>query len=244
MSEELKINGVRLIESDKASLDLQPEFVSIVGKHAFVTIQESNAIAVVDLAEAKVTELKPIGFIDRSRKGFAIDASNKDGGINIRNYPFLYGMPQPDTIVSYTAGNGKTYLIIANEGDALESEEARAADITNPEKLNRTAVPGLKKLVEDEKLLGRLKFSTVEGYDAETNTQYEIYHFGSRSFSIMSLDGDIVFDSGEWLARIMEKHFPKIFNANGFDDEDLKKSQADLMDNRYVSSNSISFYYG
>ena len=213
-------------------MDFQPEFVSIIGNHAFVTIQETNAIAVVDLSEAQITEIKPIGFIDRSIPGFALDASNKDDMINIRNYPFLYGMPQPDTIVPFVAGDGKEYLIIANEGDALESEEARCKDITDEEKLNRTAVPGMKDLIENEALLGRLKFSTVEGYDAETNTQKEIYHYGSRSFSIMGMDGTIVFDSGEWLARIMEKHFPKIFNANGFDDEDLSKSQADLFDNR------------
>lgn len=229
---ELAENGVPLIESKNASLDLQPEFVSILGSTAFITVQEANAIAVVDLAEAKITELKPIGFIDRSKKRFALDASNKDDGINIRNYPYLFGMPQPDMIVPYTAADGKQYLVIANEGDALESEEYRAGDITDPEELNRTAIAGLKELIEDKALLGRIKFSSVEGYDASTNTQHSVYHYGSRSFSIMSMDGTIVFDSGEWFARIMETHFPEIFNANGFDDEDLEASQADLMDNR------------
>lgn len=89
----LKSNGVRLIESDVPNVDLEPEYITIVGKHAFVTIQEANTIAVVDIFEAKVTELKPIGFIDRSRPGFALDASDKDDEINIRNCPFLFGIP-------------------------------------------------------------------------------------------------------------------------------------------------------
>lgn len=230
-------NGVRLVESNVPSVDLEPEFVTIDGKNAFITLQEANAIAVVDLYEGKITELKPIGFIDRSRPGFALDASNKDDGIRIKNYPFLYGMPQPDTITTYVAADGKTYLVFANEGDAKDdTEEARGGDITDPEELNRIAIPGLKELVEDKAALGRLKFSTIMGYNASTNTQEKMFHFGSRSFSIMAMDGTIVFDSGEWFARIQEKHFPAIFNANVFDYEDLSASQADQFDDRYVTA--------
>lgn len=199
---------------DRASLDLEPELVSIVGSFAYMTVHEANAIAEVDLAEAKITELKPLGFSDRSRTGFALDSSDKDGRINSRNYPNLFGMPQPDTIVPYKARDGKMYLVMANEGDAFESEEARAEDITDPNELGREESPDLSVFLNNQELLGRLKITTVDGYDAASNTQKRLYHFGSRSFSIMSLDGDGVFDSGEWFARIMEKHFPAIFNAN------------------------------
>ena len=233
ISHILEMNGIRLIESKTPSLDLEPEYVSISGKNAFVTLQGANAISVVDLYEARVTELKPIGFIDRSKPGFALDASNEDGGINIKNYPKLYGMPQPDTIVTYMAADGEVYLVIANEGDSKDdAEEARGGDITDPEELGRNVAPELKMLVEDEAALGRLKFSTIMGYNVTTNTQEKMFHFGSRSFSIMALNGTIVFDSGEWFARIQEKHFPEIFNANGFDDEDLSASQADQFDDR------------
>ena len=234
IADVLKMNGVRLVESNVPSVDLEPEFVAFKGKNAFLVLQEANAIAVVDLYEAKITELKPIGFIDRSLPGFALDASDKDDGINIRNYPGLYGIPQPDTIVSYTAADGKTYLVFSNEGDAKDSEEVRGADVIDPKELNRKVAPELKPLIEDETKLGRIKISSVDGYNAATNTQEKLFHFGSRSFSIMAMDGSIVFDSGEWFARIQEKLFPAIFNANSFDDEDLSASQADLMDNRYV----------
>lgn len=229
----LKEKGVRLVESDVPSVDLEPEYITIIGKHAFVTLQEANAIAVVDLFEAKVTELKPIGFIDRSRRGFGLDASDKDDKINIRNYRFLFGMPQPDAISKYVAGDGEKYLVFVNEGDSKDDvEEARGEDITDPGELGRIAVPGLKRLVEDETLLGRLKFSTIMGYNKSTNTQEKMFHFGSRSFSIMKLDGTVLFDSGEWFARIQQSLFKDIFNSNGLDDEDFSKSQADLFDSR------------
>lgn len=227
-------NGVRLVESDKASLDFEPEYVTIVDNHAFVSVQENNFIAVVDLYEAVVTELKPIGYINRNLPGFALDASNKDGMINIRNYRNLYGMPQPDAISSYTAGDGHTYLVFANEGDAKDAEEIRGSDITDVEELGRTVSPEFKVVVDNSTLLGRLKITKNMGYNSETNTQESMFHFGARSFSIMAMNGTIVFDSGEWFARITEKHFPVIFNANGFDDEDLSLSTADLKDNRYV----------
>lgn len=225
-------NGIRLVESNIPSLDFEPEYVTVVGNHAFVTLQENNGIAVVDLLEAQITELKPLGYIDRSRPGFGIDASDKDGVINIRNYDFLYGMPQPDTISKFVAGDGKTYLVYANEGDAKDAEEARGKDITDPEGLGRIAAPGLKELVEDDELLGRLEFSTIMGYNSTSNVQEKMFHFGSRSFSIMSLDGKIVYDSGELFARIQESLFPTIFNSNGFESDNLMESQEDQFDKR------------
>lgn len=233
IAEIVHANGVRLIESHKPSLDFEPKNVVIDGRHAFVTLQENNAIAVVDLHEAKVTELKPMGYIERNRDGFGIDASDADEKINIRGYTFLYGMPQPDGIQKYVANDGKTYLIVANEGASkCDVEEARGVDITDEKKLNRNAVGGLKQLVDDNKMLGRLKFSKIMGYDKTTNTQEKMFHFGGRSFSIISLDGKIVFDSGEWFARIQQKLFAKIFNSNGFDEDDLTLSQKDLHDRR------------
>jgi DNA-binding beta-propeller fold protein YncE len=48
--------------------DIEPEFVTISAdsKTAYVTLQENNAIAVVDLATATVTKLLPLGYKDHS----------------------------------------------------------------------------------------------------------------------------------------------------------------------------------
>ena len=61
----------------------------------------------------------------------ALDASNEDGAINIRNFP-VFGMYQPDAIATYEI-NGETYIVTANEGDSRDydgfSEEDRVEDL-------------------------------------------------------------------------------------------------------------------
>ena len=116
--------------------------MSIFCATAHFIVQEANEIAVVGLAKAKIGELRPIGFSDRSRKGFALDALDKDDGINIHNYNFLYGMQQPYTISTYVASDNEAYLVFTNAGDAIDSEEARGADITGSLKPGRNAVLG------------------------------------------------------------------------------------------------------
>lgn len=74
---------------------------------AYVANDDKGSIHIYDVTTSPVT---PTGNF------------NKDGMINIRNYPNLYGMPQPDDISSYTAGDGHTYLVFANEGDAKDAE--------------------------------------------------------------------------------------------------------------------------
>jgi len=205
----------------KPSLALEPEFSAYTsdGNYAYVTLQENNALAVVDLAEAKIVEIKPLIYTPRFREGYGIDASDVDGKINIRTYPRVYGMCQPDAIVSYSV-DGKDYFVVACEGDAWDDiEEIRAGDIESV--LNRTLADELKPLVADESLLGRLEVSYPMGYDEKTNTQVALYHFGARSFQIYDTAGSCVLDSGDWIEQIHAQEFPEIFNAETETEEDL-----------------------
>ncbi len=97
---------------------MEPEAIAISedGTTAWVTLQENNAIGILDIETATFTDIVALGFKDHSLPGNGIDASDKDGEINIENYP-VFGMYQPDEIASYTVG-GKTYLVTANEGDS------------------------------------------------------------------------------------------------------------------------------
>lgn len=120
-------------------------------------------------------------------------------------------MCQPDAIVTYPVA-GKDYFVVACEGDAWDDvEEIRAADIEND--LNRNIPEELKSLVADEALLGRLEVSYPMGYNAETNTQEALYHFGARSFQIYAMDGTCVLESGDWMEQIHAEEYPKIFNS-------------------------------
>jgi len=116
----LRSQGVRIYgPGASASQDLEPEYIAISadGTTAWVTLQENNALAIIDIATASVTDIVTLGETDRSVAGNGIDASDEDGVIDIKTFAGVVGLYLPDSIHGYTV-NGKTYLVTANEGDA------------------------------------------------------------------------------------------------------------------------------
>ncbi len=118
----LRAAGVRIYGANNPTVaqDLEPEYIAVSddGTTAWVTLQENNALAKVNIATATVTDILPLGYKDHGVAGNELDASDTDGQtINIRTWPGVYGMYQPDAMASYTVG-GQTYLVTANEGDA------------------------------------------------------------------------------------------------------------------------------
>lgn len=115
----LRAQGVRIYgPGATASKDFEPEYIAVSadGRTAWVTLQENNALARVDIASASVNAVLPLGYKDHGTTGNELDASDS-GVIEIRNWAGVRGMYLPDSIASYSAG-GKTYLVTANEGDA------------------------------------------------------------------------------------------------------------------------------
>ncbi|HEY9302494.1 MAG TPA: choice-of-anchor I family protein, partial [Phormidium sp.] len=201
------------------SQDLEPEYITVSadGKKAWVTLQENNALGILDIAEGKFEKIVGLGFKDHSLAKNSLDASDKDNKINITTYPNLFGMYQPDAIASYTA-NGKTYLVTANEGDSRDydafSEEARIKDLL----LDPTAFPNAAELQTDPKL-GRLQVTNTLG-DTDGDGDFdELYAFGGRSFSIWDESGNLVFDSGDAFEKITAERFPEFFNASNDDNQ-------------------------
>lgn len=117
---ELQAAGVR-IYGPNASVaeDLEPEYIAVSADSstAWVTLQENNALAKLDIASASVTDILPLGEKDLGQDGNGIDASDRDDAINIRTYPGVVGLYQPDAIYAYET-DGKTWLVTANEGDS------------------------------------------------------------------------------------------------------------------------------
>jgi len=229
---ELRAEGIRIFgPGANAAEDLEPEYIAVDGDLAYVTLQEANALAVVDIPKAKVKRLSPLGFKDHALvvDGTAVsplDPSDRDsasnGGINIAAWP-VFGMYQPDGIASYRAG-GKTYLVTANEGDAREvltedaegnevvtfAEEAR---VRSGVTLDPTAFPNASTL-RDNANLGRLNVTNQLG-DSDGDGDFDRLHsFGARSFSIWTAAGKQVFDSGAELESITAALLPAAFNSN------------------------------
>lgn len=128
------------IQTTSVSQDLEPEYIAVSedGKTAWVSLQENNAIAVLDVENASFSDIFPLGYKDHSLLENALDAGDRDcavgidstgqsiascekdaGMINIKSWPGLYGMYMPDAITHYQV-DGKSYLVTANEGDARE----------------------------------------------------------------------------------------------------------------------------
>jgi hypothetical protein len=69
-SAALRAAGVRIFAPNATvAQDLEPEYIAISpdGSKAWVTLQENNAVAVVDIASATVSEIKPLGLKDHSK---------------------------------------------------------------------------------------------------------------------------------------------------------------------------------
>ncbi len=210
----LRSAGVRIFgPGANAAQDLEPEYIAISedGKTAFVTLQENNAVATLDVNTAKVTAVKSLGYKDHNVAGMGLDASDEDGGTNtnsgtpvikIANQP-VKGMYQPDAIARYTV-DGKTYLVTANEGEARAdwpgySDETRVrAHCTAG--LDPTVFTNAANLILDSNL-GRLRITAnPNGGTAGKNAAgqcTELYSFGGRSFSIWDTNLNRVYDSGD-----------------------------------------------
>ena len=191
--------------------DLEPEYIAVDpdGSRAWVALQENNALAVLDIATATITDILPLGYKDYTQEN-RLDPSDEDGGINIANWP-VSGMYQPDAIAAFQGG-GETFIISTNEGDARDyecfSEEVRVDDL----QLDPAVFENPEVLQQPENL-GRLKTTTANG-DTDGDGQHEtIFNYGARSFSIWSADGQLVFDSGSDFEQRTAALIPDDFNS-------------------------------
>jgi hypothetical protein len=215
--DELRSSGVRIFGPNATvANDLEPEYICVSpdDMSALVTLQENNAVAVVDLVNMVVSAIKPLGYKDHLLPANILDASDRGGRIFAAAWN-VKGAYMPDAIECFTV-NGVTYAVTANEGDAREYgdfvESQRLKDLV----LDPTAFPDAAYLQQDV-LLGRLNVSSVSGDTDQDSDLDEIYSFGGRSFSIWNVDnGELVWDSGDDLETIVARDpvWGPLFNAS------------------------------
>ncbi|MEP1448314.1 MAG: choice-of-anchor I family protein [Paraglaciecola sp.] len=107
------INGTLI--STTVAQDLEPEYITTTNDVAYVTLQENNGLAIVDLTDNSV---KVIGLGFKDWSDYQLDGM-EDGTVSFGQYDDLYGVYMPDTIASYQ-WKGANFLLTANEGDARE----------------------------------------------------------------------------------------------------------------------------
>jgi len=222
--------GVRIFGPNASvAQDLEPEYIAISAdsRTAYVTLQENNALAIIDIEGATVTAIKALGTKDLSIAGNGIDASDRDGpngegAINIAPRP-VKGMYQPDAVATFEIG-GQTYLVTANEGDTrvypqegdaegeVFNEDVRigSGDVTLD-----TAIFTDAATLQSNAQLGRLKITNTFGNTDADNDYEELYAFGGRSFSIWNgATGELIFDSGDDIEQRTAALLPEEFNSS------------------------------
>lgn len=200
----------------------EPEYITVSSDSstAWVTLQETNAVAKIDLSANAITLVRGLGRKDHGATGAGLDPSDRDGtggggANNIAPRPNVEGLFQPDAIASYRLG-GRTLLATANEGDARDytgfSEEIRVG--SSSYSLDAATFPNAATLKQNANL-GRLNVTRIEG-DTEPDGDFDrIVPFGARSLSILDADAQRTFDTGDQLEQETAARQPSIFNSDG-----------------------------
>lgn len=212
--------GVRIFGPNaSAAQDIEPEYIAISpdGTTAFVSLQENNALAVIDIANEVITDVIALGYKDHLLADNALDGGKDDGIINIANWPLL-GLYQPDGIAAYEVG-GAVYVVTANEGDTRDydgySEESEIGEARID-----AAFPDLDTLTTEAALLGLGIVESMGDTDGDGDLD-RLYIPGARSFSIWSSTGELVYDSGADFERIIAEMYPDDFNSSNDENGDF-----------------------
>jgi hypothetical protein len=160
-------------------MDFEPEYLALnrFGTKAFVTLQEANAIGVLDVVRNRFEKVVGLGVKDFGLPGNEIDPKDNDGGVTFRSVP-AKGFYMPDAVAAYD-WFGFTFLAMANEGDFREDDGDRSAASTFG-----AVAP-----------LDRLRVSNKD------SSPGNLFAAGARSFSIRGPNGALVYDSGSILDR-------------------------------------------
>jgi hypothetical protein len=168
--------------------DLEPEYITVNhnSKTAWVTLQENNAVGILDLQTGQFVELVGLGFKSHNFRHTGIDSSDRissliPGVIDISPKP-VFGMYQPDGIAAISRGR-ENYFITANEGDAREyasfTEEARINTL-----LLDPAVFADVAFLKTDAQIGRLNVTKALG-NFDGDAEHEgLFAFGALVFDL------------------------------------------------------------
>jgi 2',3'-cyclic-nucleotide 2'-phosphodiesterase/3'-nucleotidase/5'-nucleotidase len=214
---QLRAEGVMVLPDRPAAQSIEPEYLTIHpnSKVAWVTLQENNAIAEIDLKDGKVSWIRGLGTKDHSLAANAFDPSDRDGpgapgpvgAINIGAWP-VRGMYQPDGIAAFATDRG-LFLATANEGDIFIGDDARVSTLD----LDDARFPNEAALKTNSQL-GRLTVSRGFGDTDGDGDIDKLLSYGARSFTIWNDDGRIVWDSGDDFEQVTAAAYPNNFNAS------------------------------
>jgi len=227
----LRVSGVRKLKlTSTMSQDFEPEYIttSANSQKAWVTLQENNAVAEINLASNTISDVWALGTKDMSLPGNGFDISDNNGEVLIANWP-IQAYFIPDGVANYSI-NGTNYIVTANEGDEKEygDFEERTTIGNNGYNLDATEYPQAAMLKKSYNA-GRMRVTNLDGLNANGTAYEQIYAVGTRSFSIFNADTKArVYDSGDdfEMYTATAPAFSGIFNADSESNTAKNRSRA------------------
>lgn len=206
--DKLVKQGVRIFAGKTVADDLEPEYIAVApdGQTAMVTLQEANAVGILDIAAGRFTDIVPLGT--KRFNSLLADYNDRDNSFK-PIMAHVKGLYMPDAIASFS-NRGKTFYVIANEGDDRDDfitggEKARLGTLN----LDARKFPNATDLKTDAQL-GRLNVpnpaqvgARISGDTDGDGDIDQIVAYGARSFSILNHKGKVVFDSGDHIERFI-----------------------------------------
>ncbi len=217
---------VRIKPNTVQEKDLEPEYVAVSsdGKTAWVSLQENNAVAIVDIENKTISAVKGLGKVALSEVDMDI---LDDGEANpvLTDIDNIFALRMPDTMVAYNVG-GQDFFVTANEGDDREydgyEDYSKASDLEddNEQSLLSQSLQGLL-----ETKAKKLRVLNDLGQNSD-NVYESLYLAGTRSFSIFDASGAVVFDSGSDFEKTIARDYAGVFNTR-VDDVDYVKPESE-----------------
>ena len=229
LSASLMASGVRKGSTiGTLSQNLEPEYITVSSDNAkaWVTLQENNSIAHLDLVNKIVTNITPMGMKNHQTAQNGFDASDNNGVVLMTNWP-VRSFYMPDALAQFTVGT-TTYLVTANEGDEREYTALNERTTVGAVNLDPTRFPNGAMLKETH-ALGRLRITNQSG-DLDADGDYDELHMvGPRSFAIYNAaTGAQVYESKNLIESIVlaDPTWGPFFNADSESNTSKNRSRA------------------
>ncbi len=210
LGEGVRLDVLRVTDAlrDTPEVDIEPEYLAASNEGVWVGLQENNGLAYFDFALEQWTRVQSLGKLSQ-----AFDANDEDG-VSITTQIGFGLLPQPDTI-ALTAIDGRSYIVLANEGEKADADTIRFSDAILQGLMDPVALEGIRASYSLDAFLklGRLWISTIDG-DLDGDGDIDLPSaLGGRSASIIDADtGAMVWNSGAQFEQISARLWEDAYN--------------------------------
>ncbi|XP_021368601.1 mesenchyme-specific cell surface glycoprotein-like [Mizuhopecten yessoensis] len=219
-------NGI----NTELSQDIEPEDIAISDDNtrAYITLPENNAIAVINLINDTWVDIYPMGTKDW--RGSVLDASDRDGGINLVGHYHVKSIYQPTGAV-FVQGTSTPFVVTANTGAMKTytidehgvdfSDNSRGQTALNDGLIDYILAPeGIILDLSSPSRLGRVHISTVDGRGVVASDLIaDIHLFGGRDLGFWN-PNTFTMDhhTGDDLELKASSAYPDVFNGDCSDE--------------------------